>query len=92
MSARSDTVPGTMAGEGTEQAPTRTIDYHIGRSWTGSRLEDECPCPQEPCGLIAVSKIDPECPQHAMSAAMTTRQNHYADACPGRRRDGLESE
>lgn len=145
MSARSDTVPGTMAGEDTEQAqladrlaeaqrllrdlresgiidpdtlaeggdadglrrgrelldrlnkalalpplsPTRTIDYHIGRSWRGmeNHLEKECPCPKEPCGLVAASKIDPECPQHSMAAAKTIRQNHYADDCPGKRED-----
>lgn len=63
--------------------PTR--DMHIGRSWPncGHRLEDECPCPQEPCGLVALSRVDPECPQHALTAFQTMRQSHFADECPG---------
>ena len=58
-------------------------DLHVGRSWTSHPLEDECPCPQEPCGLIAMSKIVAECPQHALGAAKTFRQTHMPENCPG---------
>lgn len=57
---------------------------HMGRSWRGNELEQECPCPKERCGLVADSKVHPDCPQHAMLAAKTMRQAHYADECPGR--------
>lgn len=56
---------------------------HIGRSWVGHPIEDECPCPQEPCGLIDYMKIDPKCPQHAITAGKTIRQTHWAEECPG---------
>lgn len=66
---------------------------HIGRHWPPSyrvggpeTIEDECPCPVEPCGLVAHHKIDPDCPQHAMSAAKTIRSNHLAKDCPGEKR------
>lgn len=65
---------------------------HIGRHWPvsyshgkGETIEDQCPCPTEPCGHIAHDKIDPDCPQHAMSAAKTMRSNHLAKDCPGER-------
>lgn len=59
---------------------------HIGRSWPGMQpdLEDECPCPQEPCGLIAVEKIDPNCPQHGRGEK-TIRASHLPEHCPGKR-------
>lgn len=34
------------------------MSEHIGRSWTEHPIEDTCPCPQEPCGLIGVARID----------------------------------
>jgi hypothetical protein len=55
---------------------------HYGRSWKGSAPEDVCPCPQEPCGLVAVPNKD--CEQHGMMAAKTIRQNHRGIDCPGR--------
>lgn len=63
-------------------------ELHVGRHWPseyGKRgtLEEECPCPTEPCGMIAESKIDPECPQHSMKAGRTIRASHYAVDCPG---------
>jgi hypothetical protein len=60
-------------------------EMHIGRSWPGlePHLENECPCPQEPCGLIAESKIDPDCPQHSWAATKTIRNSHDAGDCPG---------
>lgn len=58
-------------------------NWHVGRAWTGHALEDECPCPQEPCGLVAQDKIVDECPQHAVHAGKTLRQSHSPDNCPG---------
>lgn len=55
---------------------------HIGRSWTSHDLEDECPCPQAPCGLVPFDTVVAECPQHHWSAAKSIRQSHPADACP----------
>lgn len=53
---------------------------HFGRSWEGHPLEDECPCPQEPCGLV--SEPVEECEQHPMIRSKTMRQGHSADMCP----------
>lgn len=36
-----------------------TREQHVGRGWPGLlHVEDECPCPQQSCGLIAES----DCP------------------------------
>src|SRR6478609_8046395 len=61
-------------------------DLHVGRFWPGmgNELEQQCSCPKERCGLVAVAKVDPGCPQHSMQAAKTMRQMHYADECPAR--------
>ena len=37
----------------------RMTGYHVGRSWTTHELEDACPCPQAPCGLVLFDTIDP---------------------------------
>ena len=55
---------------------------HVGRSWTGDRLEAECPCPKEACGLVDVSNAN-GCPEHDPQAGKTIRQAHRADQCPG---------
>lgn len=56
---------------------------HIGRSFPGGNwVEESCPCPQEPCGLIDQDKVDPRCTQHTWSAAKTIRQMHYLEDCP----------
>lgn len=54
--------------------------WHSGRGWSGTFIEDNCPCPQEPCGLVDFSKAHPSCVQHRM--AKTVRQGHPADQCP----------
>lgn len=59
-------------------------EIHMGRSWTGHELEDQCPCLKERCGLVSDRGIDPECPQHGYMAARTMRQLHDARHCPGR--------
>lgn len=63
---------------------------HIGRSFGDDHhLEDDCPCPQEPCGLIAVNRIDPECPEHDFRWAKTIRQGHSPANCPPKPRRAL---
>jgi hypothetical protein len=56
----------------------------MGRSWNGSALEDECPCPKAPCGLVMVEEALADCPQHSLTAAKSMRQIHPAYACPGK--------
>lgn len=58
-------------------------EWHIGRSFHGTRLEDDCPCIKGECGL-AVSGSNEDCPQHGMSATKTLRQMHYLKDCPGK--------
>jgi hypothetical protein len=59
---------------------------HIGRSWTGHDIEDTCPCPKAPCGLVPVDQASPDCGEHHWSAAKSIRQGHPADRCPGAQR------
>ena len=61
-------------------------EYHIGRSFVGTRLEDDCPCPKAPCGLVIMDGLggDPDCPQHGLAASKTLRQIHRAEDCPAR--------
>jgi hypothetical protein len=56
------------------------LDRHIGRSFSGHHLEDDCPCVKAPCGLV--SEWVPECPQHAPEASKTIRQSHPEFLCP----------
>jgi hypothetical protein len=53
----------------------------MGRSWSGTRLEDDCPCGKAPCGLVDSEQIDPECDQHSFGAAKTMRQMHEPNSC-----------
>lgn len=62
-----------------------TMDFtgtHFGRSWTGHSIEDACPCPKAPCGLVVFGAWDPNCEQHAPERANTVRQTHPAEKCP----------
>lgn len=61
-------------------------DLHVGRSWEGTDLEDGCPCPKAPCGLVLLDSADPACREHPPVRAKTMRQVHLADACPGGRK------
>lgn len=77
-----------MTAPGEAQGPAAARDerlrYHIGRSWTGTRLEDVCPCPKEPCGLVDAEKALESCEQgHHWNRARTIRQSHRSDECPG---------
>lgn len=58
--------------------------YHTGRSWTGHHIEDNCDCPQEPCGLVNMADADPSCEHHGMHSTKTQRQVHLATQCPGK--------
>ncbi|MGW1998409.1 hypothetical protein [Embleya sp. NPDC001921] len=59
------------------------MTFHRGRSWVGHHVEDACPCPQEPCGLVAGDRIDPTCTEHPAAALKSIRQGHEAPDCPG---------
>jgi hypothetical protein len=58
------------------------VNYHIGRSWVGHDVEDNCPCPQAPCGLVDVEDVDPDCSHHPALRAKSMRQGHHAEDCP----------
>lgn len=58
-------------------------EWHYGRQWEGHLIEDECPCPQAPCGLVAGADTDPACPQHSLRASKTMRQGHLLENCMG---------
>lgn len=54
---------------------------HVGRAFTGHDVEDECPCPKEPCQLVNLADAHPDCAQH--TGTKTIRQAHLASQCPG---------
>lgn len=58
-------------------------DSHVGRAWSGTDIEDACPCPQESCGLVRMGSADPSCEQHQPNK--TIRQGHAGSKCPGAR-------
>lgn len=55
---------------------------HVGRSWVGTPLEDDCPCKKAPCGLVDFSGADPSCTEHPINRCKTLRQIHTKDNCP----------
>lgn len=63
-------------------APTVVTGLHIGRSWIGNRIEQECPCELAPCGLVK-SESAVDCSEHSVVACKTMRQVHRVEACPG---------
>jgi hypothetical protein len=50
------------------------MTFHIGRSWSGHPLEDGCPCPKAPCGLVDMDRTE---------RSKSIRQSHPASECPG---------
>ncbi|AVO25157.1 hypothetical protein KHQ84_gp157 [Rhodococcus phage Finch] len=80
--------PVVIAGEGVDLDRSLITGMHVGRRWSGTELEDECPCHQAECGLV--DQPDPECEQHHMNKTM--RQIHSAEGCPGRRTNIVERE
>lgn len=61
--------------------------WHIGRSFSSTHLEDGCPCPKAPCGLVPRDQAHPDCEHHGPNAVKTIRRSHRPDACPGPRSD-----
>lgn len=61
---------------------------HWGRAWTGHAIEDNCPCPKAPCGLVLgmwPGRGYPECEQHNPRKPWemkTMRQSHHEENCP----------
>lgn len=58
-------------------------DLHISRTFTGHSVEDACPCPQAPCGLVIVAAIVHTCPQHGKIGRGTILAMHEGEDCPG---------
>jgi len=63
--------------------PDAIAVMHFGRSWDSHELEDACPCPKAPCGLVSRDNLNPDCDQHPTNRMKTLRQSHPADECPG---------
>jgi hypothetical protein len=59
------------------------MTFHIGRSWSGHPLEDGCPCPKAPCGLVDMDQTEPACLEHPAERSKSIRQSHPASECPG---------
>lgn len=59
-----------------------SLPRHIGRHWHGHDIENACPCPKAPCGLVVEGTAVPECTQHPAARSQTIRQSHLATACP----------
>lgn len=68
------------------------MGWHVGRAWVDLDMEDACPCPQELCGLVDMSKADASCVQHGLIYSRTIRQSHPEDDCPEVRTDGKVNE
>lgn len=64
--------------------PVGLMSLHMGRSWSDTRLEDDCLCPKAPCGLVDPENVAPLCPQHGYGTARTMRQLHDSNKCPAR--------
>lgn len=69
--------------EATEETTHNWDDSHVGRAWSGTDIEDACPCPQESCGLVRMGSAAPSCEQHQPNK--TIRQGHTDSKCPGAR-------
>lgn len=57
---------------------------HVGRSFSGHPLEDDCPCEKAPCGLVVWGSNE-DCPQHGVKMGKTIRQGHFEADCPALR-------
>jgi hypothetical protein len=62
---------------------SRRRDWHISRHWAGSALEDACPCPKEPCGMVPLDRTSPDCTQHPPELGKSIRRSHLPEECPG---------
>jgi len=59
------------------------FQWHYGRSFSDTRLEDVCPCKKEACGLVSVEGVNSDCLEHPMGRMKTIRQAHMTEDCPG---------
>lgn len=69
--------------------------WHFGRSFGGAgHLEESCPCPKAPCGLVVMNEWDPACEQHPPERVKTIRSSHSPEECPElcRTEDGTAAE
>lgn len=78
--------PVVIAGKGVGTPEPLITGMHVGRAWSGTEVEDDCPCHQAECGLVDAP--DPGCDQHRMTKTM--RQIHGAEVCTGRRTNVVE--
>ena len=70
--------------EAVEQPEPARDSWHSGRAFSGTAIEDACPCLKAPCGLVdGAAPLNQRCPQHAVTK--TIRQSHRASDCPGGR-------
>ncbi len=59
------------------------VVLHVGRAWSGTDLEDGCPCVKAPCGLVVSSGTAADCPEHGwLHPPKTLRQGHPVERCP----------
>lgn len=58
------------------------MSRHFGRSFFGHALEDACPCPKAPCGLVGGDTEIVFCGEHSVAAMKTIRQSHDEFECP----------
>lgn len=59
------------------------VVLHLGRSWSGTDLEDGCPCLKAPCGLVVSTGTAPDCVEHGyLHPPRTMRQGHPVERCP----------
>lgn len=60
----------------------RETNMHVGNVPAPEHfLEDKCPCPQSPCGLIAFNDINEDCPYHSETAGKRVKQAHLPEDC-----------
>lgn len=62
---------------------TIRFGQHCARAWTGTAIEQSCPCPKEPCGLVDPGRAHPDCLHHPLKRGKSFRQIHSEDHCPG---------
>lgn len=75
---------GVTMAEASTWLAAPTSGQHSGRSFVGTEIEDACPCPQEPCGLVDYARAHPDCEHHPIERRKTMRQIHDAQACAAR--------
>jgi hypothetical protein len=56
--------------------------WHVGQAWSGTEIEDACPCPKAPCGLIDVADTSAKCHEHPIKWGKSIRQGHEPGECP----------